>query len=80
MFDAFFSREPVPTSAGGDHVVAEIRGDGQTHSGKRYNNEYCLVFTFRDGKIAEIVEYGDTDLPERALGSREDAVRQVAAQ
>ena len=60
-------------------AVTTGRGDVQTHSGKRYNNEYCFVFRFRDGKIAEIVEYGDTDLLERALGSYEDAVRQVAA-
>jgi ketosteroid isomerase-like protein len=66
--------------AEGDQVVAEIRGEVQTKSGRRYNNEYCFLFKFHDGKIAEIVEYGDTELLERALGSYEDAVRMVAAQ
>ncbi|MEA3183284.1 MAG: hypothetical protein QOI59_6807, partial [Gammaproteobacteria bacterium] len=29
---------------------------------------------FRDRKIAEVVEYGDTDLEERVLGPYEDAL------
>jgi ketosteroid isomerase-like protein len=36
---------------------------------------YCFVFRFKDGKIAEIVEYGDTDLEERVLGPYEEAVK-----
>jgi uncharacterized protein len=56
-----------------------VRGDVETRSGKRYNNEYCFVFRFRNGKIAEVVEYCDTDLEERVLGSYDDAVRQLAA-
>jgi ketosteroid isomerase-like protein len=80
LFATEYRARAVNLVAEGDQVVAEIRGDVQTKSGKRYNNEYCFVFTFRDGKIAEIVEYGDTDLLERALGSYEDAVRLVAAE
>ena len=79
LFATEYRARAINLIAEGDHVVAEVRGDVQTKSGKRYNNEYCFVFRFRDGKIAEIVEYGDTDLIERALGSYEDAVRQVAA-
>jgi uncharacterized protein len=80
LFATEYRARAINLVAEGDQVVVEIRGDVQTHSGKRYNNEYCFVFRFRDGKIAEIVEYGDTDLLERALGSYDDAVRQVAAQ
>jgi uncharacterized protein len=80
LFATEYHARAIKLVAEGDHVVAEIRGDVQTKSGHHYNNEYCFVFTFRDGKIAEIVEYGDTDLLERALGPYEDAVRQVAAQ
>jgi ketosteroid isomerase-like protein len=43
-------------------------------SGERYDNHYCFIFHFRDGKIAEVVEYCDTDLEERVLGNY-DAVR-----
>ncbi len=52
----------------GDTVVAEIEGDVETKSGVRYDNQYCMLFRFRDAKIIEIVEYCDTDLEERALG------------
>jgi ketosteroid isomerase-like protein len=80
LFATEYRARAVNLVAEGDQVVAEIRGDAQTTSGHRYNNEYCFVFKFREGKIAEIVEYGDTDLIERALGSYDDAVRQVVAQ
>jgi len=80
LFATQYRARAVNLVAEGDHVVAEIRGDVQTRTGKRYDNEYCFVFRFCDGGIAEIVEYGDTDLIERALGSYEDAVRQVAAE
>lgn len=52
----------------GDMIVAEVEGDVQTKSGIRYDNQYCMLFRFREGKIVEIVEYCDTDLEERALG------------
>jgi ketosteroid isomerase-like protein len=60
--------------AEGDFVVAEVAGDVLTKDGDRYNNNYCFVFRFRDRKIAEVVEYGDTDLEERVLGPYEDAL------
>ncbi len=65
--------------AEGDYVVAEVRGDVQTKRGGHYNNEYCLVFRFRGDKIAELVEYCDTDLIERVLGTYDDALRAVGA-
>lgn len=79
LFATEYRARAINLVAEGDQVVAEIRGEVQTKSGRRYNNEYCFLFKFRDGKIAEIVEYGDTELLERALGSYEDAVRMVAA-
>lgn len=60
--------------AEGDQVVAEVRGDVMTKAGGRYNNEYCFIFKFRDGKIIEIVEYCDTGLVEQMLGKYEDAL------
>ena len=54
--------------ADGDCVAVEARGDNVTKTGVRYDNEYCLVFQFEDGKIKEIREYCDSVLTEKALG------------
>ena len=54
--------------ADGDYVVVEAKGDNLTKSGARYDNDYCLVYRFADGKIIEIREYCDSVLTERALG------------
>jgi uncharacterized protein len=80
LFATEYRARAINLISEGETVVAEVRGDAQTRSGKRYNNEYCFLFKFRDGKIAEIIEYCDTDLEERVLGSYEDAFRQAAAQ
>jgi uncharacterized protein len=79
LFASQYRAHAVNIVAEGDCVVAEVRGDVQTKRGERYANEYCLVFRFRGDKIAELVEYCDTDLIERVLGSYEDAVRQAGA-
>jgi uncharacterized protein len=60
--------------AEGDVVVAQVEGNVLTKEGQPYNNSYCFIFTFRDGKIAEMVEYGDTDLEERVLGPYQGAI------
>jgi|SRR5215470_2357427 len=54
--------------AEGDEVVVEARGENTTRTGMPYNNSYCLVYTVRDGKLKEVVEYMDTDLALKALG------------
>jgi ketosteroid isomerase-like protein len=54
--------------ADGDHVVVESVGEMQTKAGAPYNNEYCLIYRLRDGKIVEIREYCDSALCERVLG------------
>ena len=64
----------VSLVAEGDVAVAEVKGDVMTKRGERYANDYCFIFRFRDGKIAEVVEYGDTALEENVLGSYEEAV------
>ena len=79
LFATEYKAKAINLIAEGDTVVAEVRGDVQTKTGKRYNNEYCFLFRFRGDKIAEIVEYCDTDLKERVLGPYDDAVRQLAA-
>lgn len=55
--------------AEGDWVVAEVSGEAETKDGKPYNNTYCFLFRVRDGKIAEVREYMDTDLVNRVFGT-----------
>ena len=45
-----------------DVVVVEGRNHSVTRSGRDYPNRYCWVFVLRDGKVAEITEYADTQL------------------
>ncbi|ATC25100.1 nuclear transport factor 2 family protein [Caulobacter vibrioides] len=74
LFADTYTASAVTLVAEDDRVVAEVRGKVLTKTGQRYDNDYCFVFRFREGKIAEIVEYCDTDLCVRALGSYDDAV------
>ncbi|WP_214409505.1 nuclear transport factor 2 family protein [Sphaerisporangium fuscum] len=48
--------------ADGDVVVVEARNHSVTSSGHDYPNRYCWIFVMRDGRIAEITEYTDTQL------------------
>ncbi len=45
-----------------DLVVVECRGDVTTTRGDRYDNHYCNVCRFRDGRLVALTEYGDTEL------------------
>jgi len=53
--------------ADNDVVVVEGRNHSVTTSGRDYPNRYCWVFVMRDGKIAEITEYTDTQLISEVL-------------
>lgn len=48
--------------AEGDYVVVESTGEAKTKKGKPYNQTYCDVFRFNEGKIQEITTYLDTAL------------------
>jgi ketosteroid isomerase-like protein len=50
-----------------DFVVVEGRGQATTKSGKPYNNTYCWVYRFADGKVIEVTEYMDTQLAATSL-------------
>jgi ketosteroid isomerase-like protein len=54
--------------AEGEIVVVEARGENVTRDGKPYENSYCYVFEFRDGKVSALTEYADTELFRSALG------------
>jgi hypothetical protein len=59
---------PIRVLADEDWVMVEAVGDMTTREGTRYDNQYCLLYRLRDGKIVEIREYNDSTLCERVLG------------
>jgi ketosteroid isomerase-like protein len=67
--------------ASGDRVVVEMKGSGNvTKGGARYDNAYCWVCRMKDGKIVDVVEYCDTELATRVLGSQEKLAARPASQ
>jgi uncharacterized protein len=74
LFATDYKAQVINLIAEGDSVMAEVRGDVMTKTGKRYFNEYCFIFKFQEGQIIEVVEYCDTDHLEKVLGSYEDAL------
>ena len=55
----------------GDRVAVQCTGDAETVEGRRYDNTYCWVVRFRDGRLIELTEYMDTQLVIDALGPYE---------
>ena len=51
-----------------DFVVVECRGHATTKAGKPYNNTYCWVCRFSEGKLRELIEYMDTLLVATTFG------------
>ena len=49
------------TVAEGDRVAVEAESRGQLRNGRVYNQEYHALMTIRDGKIAVVREYMDTE-------------------
>lgn len=54
--------------AEGNCVCVEGRGENTAMSGRAYNNRYCWIFEFRDGRVISISEYMDTELVGAVLG------------
>jgi ketosteroid isomerase-like protein len=70
-------RELIPTglrpsfksvTAENDRVVVEFEGDAVLANGESYCNQYCMVFTFRDGRIGVVNEYYCTILADQKIG------------
>ncbi len=53
--------------AEGNFVVVESTGKATTKNGKPYNQTYCDVFHFYNGKLQEITTYLDTALSNEAI-------------
>ena len=54
--------------ADGDFVALQGHGKAATKAGGRYDNTYCWVYRFNDGKIASVTEYLDTELVRQVFG------------
>ena len=54
-------------TAEGDRVAVEWEGHATTSEGKAYDNQYCMVFTLRDGRISHVNEYFCTLLADQVL-------------
>lgn len=54
--------------AEGDFVAVQLSGQAETKDGRPYNNAHCHIFTVRDGKIVEVMEYMDTELVTAVFG------------
>lgn len=52
----------------GDTAIVLQAISAKTVKGNQYDNEYCWVYTCRDGQIAAITEYVDTLKASRVLG------------
>ena len=71
MFDISkpFALEVRRVLADGDHAVVQQRLTATAKAtGKPYDNQYCWVYTVRDGKISHMEEYADTVVAARAMG------------
>ena len=64
-----FSKQWKIMCADENTVVAFMEADGLAKNGERYNQFYCHLFEFREGKIAAVWEFFDSALAQRALFS-----------
>jgi uncharacterized protein len=66
---ASFEVTPLHFIAEGDLVVIEHRGRNATPDGRPYDNKYCWVCRFADGRLRELREYMDTQLVTETFGA-----------
>lgn len=61
--------KPLLCLAENDHVVLQVDSKAINRAGKPYDNRYCMIARFAAGKLAELIEYNDTELVSAALGN-----------
>lgn len=54
-------------TAEGDRVMVEFEGHALCSNGKRYDNQYVMAFTLKDGKIKQVNEYFCTKLADEVM-------------
>ncbi len=52
---------------GDDRVAIEAEGHGVHASGRSYDQNYHFLLSLRDGKVAQMKEYFDTELAREVL-------------
>lgn len=57
----------LSVTAEDNRVVVEFEGNGTLLNGETYNNQYCMVFMLRDGRIRQVNEYFCTLLADKVL-------------
>ncbi|MBV8849195.1 MAG: nuclear transport factor 2 family protein [Methylobacteriaceae bacterium] len=67
QFAGTYTNTALRFIAEGDLVVVECRGKVATKRGGRYDNTYCYICRFEEGKLKDLTEYMDTALADRAL-------------
>jgi ketosteroid isomerase-like protein len=67
QFDTPYRSVASRIHADGDFVIVECQGEVTTKRGLPYNNTYCFVIRMRDRQMAELTEYFDSALVDRAL-------------
>jgi hypothetical protein len=72
LFDpATIRRDVHKVVVDGDTAVVLQRLSATTRQGREYVNEYCWVYTCRDGRIARLDEHADTLHAARVFGTVE---------
>ena len=62
----------LATTAEGERVAVESRGNFEFEDGRAYRNHYHHLFTVRGGKVVGVREYLDLQETERAFGPMGD--------
>ncbi|MEO9470234.1 nuclear transport factor 2 family protein [Parasphingorhabdus sp.] len=67
-FEQFqFAKRWKVMNEGPEGIAAIMEAEGMARNGKRYDQRYVHIFTFRDGKIASVHEFFDTELANDSL-------------
>lgn len=53
----------------GEFVIVEHSGRNRLPDGRRYDNNYCWIFRYHEGRIQEVREYMDTQLVTDTFGA-----------
>jgi len=67
IFPEGLQPEIQTVTAEGERVIVEFDGKGKTFNGDDYHNQYCMVFTLRNGKISQVNEYFCNKLADEVL-------------
>lgn len=67
LFPQGLQPEIKSVTAEGERVIVEFEGKGKTFTGDDYHNQYCMVFTLKNGRISQVNEYFCNKLADEVL-------------